>query len=131
MNTLPQWQETGQTILVVEDNVSARMALEALLDALGFHVLAAGDAKEAQVLFAAQADDIDLLISDMLLPHTNGPELYDLLKAQKPQLRCVLMSGYPLAEESERLRRHGIEHWIQKPFDLRAMVVLLQSALGQ
>lgn len=131
MNALPQWQETGKTILVVEDNVSARMALEALLDALGFHVLAAGDATEAQALFAAQADDIDLLISDMLLPHTNGPELYDLLKAQKPQLRCVLMSGYPLAEESERLRRHGIEHWIQKPFDLRAMVVLLQSALGQ
>ena len=131
MSLLPQWQETGQTILVVEDNASARMALEALLDALGFRVLVAGDAGEAQAIFATEADGIDLLISDMLLPHTNGPELYDLLKEQKPGLRCVLMSGYPLEEERERLQRHGIQHWLQKPFELSELIELLQSILRQ
>jgi CheY-like chemotaxis protein len=131
MSAFPQWQETGETILVVEDNASARMALEALLEALGFRVLAAGDATEAQAIFTAQDGAIDLLISDLLLPHINGPELYDQLRERKPALRCVLMSGYPLDEEGERLRRHGIQHWIQKPFDMREMMALLQSVLHQ
>ena len=109
MSIEPAFEAAGATILVVEDNTSARMALEALLEALGFRVLAVGDGDEAQSIFAAQAERIDLLISDLLLPRINGPDLYDLLKQQKPDLRCVLMSGYQLAEEGERLRAHGIE----------------------
>jgi CheY-like chemotaxis protein len=129
MSTAPQFAAAGATILVVEDNISARTALEALLEALGFHVLVAGDAAEAEAVFAAQADAIDLLISDMLLPRINGLELYDLLKQRKPTLRCVMMSGYPLAEESERLAAHGIEHWLQKPFTMREMMAVLQAVL--
>jgi CheY-like chemotaxis protein len=131
MSTASQSEAAGATILVVEDNASARMALETLLEALGHRVLVAGDANEAQAIFAAQAGSIDLLLSDMLLPRVNGPELYDLLKQQKPGLRCVIMSGYPLAEESERLRAHGIEHWLQKPFTLRDVAAMLEAVLRQ
>jgi CheY-like chemotaxis protein len=129
MSTESSLDAAGATILVVEDNASARMALEALLEVLGFRVLAAGDGDEAQAIFAAQAERIDLLITDMLLPRINGPELYDLLKQQKPDLRCVLMSGYQLADESERLRAHGIEHWLQKPFTMRDVMAVLQTVL--
>jgi CheY-like chemotaxis protein len=129
MSIEPAFEAAGATILVVEDNTSARMALEALLEALGFRVLAVGDGDEAQSIFAAQAERIDLLISDLLLPRINGPDLYDLLKQQKPGLRCVLMSGYQLAEEGERLRAHGIEHWLQKPFTMRDVIAVLQAVL--
>ena len=131
MNTAPTSNATDKMILVVEDNLSARLALEALLEVLGFRILSAGDADEAQAIFAMHGASIDLLISDMLLPRTNGPELYDLLKQQKPTLRCVLMSGYPLEEEGDRLRQHGIEHWVQKPFNVSDIKTLLDSLLGE
>jgi CheY-like chemotaxis protein len=131
MSTVSQSATTGATILMVEDNASARMALETLLEVLGFQVLAAADAFEAEAIFTAQAEQIDLLISDMLLPHINGPELYDRLKQRKPTLRCVLMSGYPLAEESDRLLRHGIRHWLQKPFTIRELETLLRTVLAE
>jgi two-component system, cell cycle sensor histidine kinase and response regulator CckA len=124
-----EYAGAGETILVVEDNASARMALEALLDALGYKVIAAADAIEALHAFGSQADTVDLVMSDLILPHTAGPELYDQLKELKPGLPCIIMSGYPLEDESARLRRHGIEHWLQKPFNLRQLSELLHNVL--
>jgi two-component system cell cycle sensor histidine kinase/response regulator CckA len=124
-----EYEGAGETILIVEDNASARMALEALLDALGYKVIAAADAIEALQAFGSQADTVDLVISDLILPHTGGPELYDRLKEIKPGLPCIIMSGYPLEDESERLRRHGIAHWLQKPFNLRQLSELLHNVL--
>ena len=135
MSTVPKSETRGgataKTILLVEDNLSARMALETLLDALGYRVLPAGDAAEAEKVFTQHAQEIDLLVSDLLLPGVNGTELYERLKQQKPPLRCVLMSGYPLEEESERLHALGIRHWIQKPFGMESMQAILSSALEE
>ena len=131
MSTVPESQTTKKTILIVEDNPAARMALEVLLDAVGYQVLSANDPVEAETIFAAHADTIDLLISDLMLPHINGPEMYDRLKQYKPSLRCVLMSGYPLADEQDELRRHGIQHWIQKPFTMNEIIALLNSVLDE
>ena len=130
LNTVPQPQEPKRTLLLVEDNSAARMALTALLEASGYHVLAAQDGIEAETLFTAQADTVDLLISDLVLPRIEGPELYGRLKQIKPSLRCVLMSGFPLADEQERLHRQGIRHWIQKPFMVNDLITLVESALG-
>ena len=124
-----EYEGAGETILIVEDNSSARMALEALLDALGYKVIATADATEALHSFGSQADAVDLVMSDLILPHTGGPELYDRLKEIKPGLPCIIMSGYPLEDESDRLRRHGIEHWLQKPFNLRQLSELLHNVL--
>ena len=124
-----EYEGAGETILIVEDNVSARMALEALLDALGYKVIATADAIEARHAFAGQADTVDLLMSDLILPQTSGPELYDQLKELKPGLPCVIMSGYPLEEESAHFKRHGIEHWLQKPFSLRQLSELLHKVM--
>jgi two-component system cell cycle sensor histidine kinase/response regulator CckA len=127
----PQPKTTERTILVVDDNPAVRGALEMLLDASGFRVLAAKDAAEAATMFAAQADTVDLLISDLVLPQINGPEMYDRLKQIRPSLRCVLMSGFPLADEQERLHKHGIRHWIQKPFTMNDLIDLVESALSE
>jgi CheY-like chemotaxis protein len=107
------------------------MALEALLDALGYKVLAAADPAEARTLFQKQPDAVDLLMSDMILPQIGGPELYSQLKELRPDLRCVIMSGYPLEDESERLRSFGINDWLQKPFNMRQLAELLESVLSR
>lgn len=129
MNPMLEQEDTAATILIVEDNNAARMALEALLDALGYKVLAAGDAAEALATFHAQAGEIDLVLSDLILPQMGGPELCGELRAVKPHLPCVIMSGYPLEDESDRLQRLGITHWLQKPFNMRQLDELLRTLL--
>jgi CheY-like chemotaxis protein len=129
MNPMLEHEDRAATILIVEDNPSARLALEALLDALGYKVLVAGDPAEALDVFTAQADAVDIVMSDMILPQVNGPELYGQLKQIKPSLRGVIMSGYPLEDERERLERQGISHWLQKPFNMRQLDDLLQALL--
>ena len=124
-----EYEGAGETILIVEDNSSARLALEALLDALGYKVIATADAAEALDAFSQQADTVDLLISDLILPQINGPELYDQLRQLRPGLPCIIMSGYPLEDESERLKRHGIHHWLQKPFNLRRLSEVVHEVM--
>ena len=129
MNPMLESEGVGETILIVEDNGSARMALEALLDALGYKVIATADAAEAMDAFSQQADTVDLVMSDLILPRISGPELYDQLRELRPGLPCIIMSGYPLEDESERLKRHGIHHWLQKPFNMRRLSELVHDVL--
>lgn len=130
MSTAPELEVSVKTILVVEDNMSARMALEALLDALGYRVLVAADGAEAETVFAGHADAIDLMLTDLLLPQITGPELYVRFKEQKPDLRCVLMSGYPLEDSRAKLHSQGITRWLQKPFSLNEVKSTMEAALG-
>ena len=66
---------TGQTLLVVEDNASTRIALEAILEALDIRLMA-GDAREAQALYQGHGSAISLVMSDLIMPETSGPGLH-------------------------------------------------------
>jgi CheY-like chemotaxis protein len=130
MSTLDEAEATPKTILVVEDNGAARIALEAILDALGYHVLMTASGPEALVVFRSQPDTIDLVMSDMFMPDMTGPELYDLLKVERPSVPMLIMSGYPMEDERERLEQHGIQHWIQKPFSMRQLEDRIRGAMN-
>ncbi len=119
--------QPGRTILVVEDSAGARLALETVLDALGYTVLAAADADQAQRLFRMQPDRVDLVMTDLILPGLSGPELCLALRADRAELRCLVMSGYPLEDEQERLAQLGITECIQKPFGLQEISVRLRA----
>jgi two-component system, cell cycle sensor histidine kinase and response regulator CckA len=119
----------GKTLLVVEDNHAARLALEAILEALGYRVLMAADGNAALALFRAQPQNIALVVSDLVLPRMTGPDLYDVLKTERTDIKMLIMSGYPLDDESENLHRHGITHWIQKPFSMAQLDQALRTTL--
>lgn len=129
MSSGQEADSTGETILVVEDNGAARIALEAILDALGYQVIMTASGPEALLAFHSQPAAIHLVMSDMIMPEMTGPELFDLLRIDRPDLPMVIMSGYPLEDERENLERHGIVHWIQKPFSMRQLEDKLRSAL--
>ena len=127
MNDNAATPQPGHTILIVEDNPAARLALETVLDALGYAVLAAADADQALRIFRLQPDQVDLVMTDLILPGMGGPELCLELRKQRPDLRCMVMSGYPLEEEQQRLIQLGIGEWIQKPFGLQEISARLRA----
>jgi PAS domain S-box-containing protein len=84
---------TGQMILLVEDDDSLRALTERILHRSGYAVMSAGSAAEARDL-ADAADRLDLLLSDVVMPGMQGPDLALALCAGRPSLRVIFMSGY-------------------------------------
>jgi CheY-like chemotaxis protein len=83
-----------ETILLAEDEKAVRVTSRLLLEALGYTVLAAETPEEAQRLAGAHSGPIHLLITDVIMPGMNGPDLAGILAATHPKLKCLFMSGY-------------------------------------
>jgi PAS domain S-box-containing protein len=85
----------GETLLLVEDEASLRVALVSILRRFGYRVLDAGNGDEARIQWQAQGGAIDLLITDMVMPgNTTGLQLIEGLRKERPDLRAILCSGY-------------------------------------
>ena len=117
---------TGETILLVDDDASARNSMQRILDHAGYRVLPAPSGKRALKIFAERNSEIDLLVADWMMPGMNGRELADQLRRQKPDLRVVLISGYhndqtePAAPPAQLIR---------KPFSGAALIERIREVL--
>jgi CheY-like chemotaxis protein len=81
-------------ILLVEDEPAVRTITQRMLVASGYRVLVAANATEASALFAGSFSPIDLLITDVVMPGLDGPALAAQLRAARPQLPVLFISGY-------------------------------------
>lgn len=87
----PQGQET---ILLVEDEDQVRRLTAAMLKELGYSILMAGNARQAEDIFQERDGNIDLLLTDVIMPGGDGARLAQKLCERKPDLRVVFISGY-------------------------------------
>jgi len=119
-----------ETILFVEDDAAVRALVVRVLESHGYHVLAAEDAKAALAEAAGHTGDIQLLVTDVVMPGWNGRELADRLSEARPGMRVLYLSGYA----DDALLRRGItarHTWLlQKPFDTATLLGKIQEALG-
>lgn len=104
------------TILVVEDEEEVRALARDVLEMNGYRVLEALDVADATRLAQTHSGPIDLLITDVVMPGVSGPELARRLRAHRPGLRVLCMSGYPESEDRRVEGEAGWTAWLQKPF---------------
>jgi PAS domain S-box-containing protein len=83
----------GETVLVVEDDATVRSVISDALQDLGYNVLTASDARFAIPLLQSK-ETIELLISDVILPHVNGRKLAEIARSSRPTLKVLFVSGY-------------------------------------
>ena len=112
-----------KTILIVEDERSARIALGSLLRDLGYQVLEASSPSEALKLVDGHGDPVHLLLTDVRLPEMRGEELAARLRDSLPDLEVVFMSGLPEAPAA------AAAVFIQKPIDLDALTEVIERVL--
>jgi PAS domain S-box-containing protein len=106
----------SETILLVEDDDAVRLLARVTLERAGYRVLHAENPKEAMRLVRDSTGPIHLLLSDVIMPESEGPPLFDRLVSMHPGLRLLYMSGYA----DEAISRHGVlvegTPFLQKPF---------------
>ena len=113
LGTAPRGTET---ILLVEDEDAVRAVARRGLEMLGYRVLEAARPLRAEELFLENSDQIDLLLTDVVMPEMNGPALHQRLVEQKGPLRVLFMSGYPQNAVSQNGKLDPDKPFIPKPF---------------
>jgi two-component system, cell cycle sensor histidine kinase and response regulator CckA len=128
---LPKPAARQATILVVEDEMATREAVRDVLHSLGYRVLTAVDGREALEIFADHAAGIDLVLSDLVMPDLGGVILYQELRRAKPDLKMIVMTGYPIEDSGKALLEQGFVAWVHKPFSAEQIAQQVHAALEQ
>ncbi|MGA7919605.1 MAG: CHASE4 domain-containing protein [Candidatus Acidiferrales bacterium] len=119
----------SETILFVEDELSVRELVTEYLTARGYHVLEAPDGLKALEIATEHDGEIQLLITDVVMPHLSGRELASRVTARRPRLKVLYISGYT----DDSIFRHGVLEggmaFLQKPFNLKALAAKVREVL--
>ena len=119
-----QRPEGGETLLLVEDDLSVRRLLRRMLERMGFDVLEAADGLEALQISSEYAGEIEVLVSDVSMPQMGGVELATRLLASRRSLRVLLVTGH--AEDDVNLPGARL---LCKPFRQEELGWALQALL--
>ena len=107
---------SGETILLVEDEPAVRRLARRALESHGFRIFEAGSGAEALEICSSHGDELDMLLTDVVMPQMSGVELATRLTARYPSLRVLYMSGYT----EDALGQRGVlspeTAFLNKPF---------------
>lgn len=118
---------TRATILVVDDEIVIQSLFRDTLEELGHRVIAAKTSFEGLEL--VKEEDIDLVFLDLKLPGMNGAELFQHIKAIKPNLPVTIITGYPESEIMARALAQGPFGVMNKPFNEDGIITAVNNFL--
>jgi CheY-like chemotaxis protein len=116
--------------LLVEDDDAVRAVAARILTAQGYRVLETGDVDVARQLCADPKNAIDLLLTDVVMPVLNGPELARELASVRPDMRVLFMSGYAGGTTLREGFLDGKEAFLEKPFSPVTLASKVREVLG-
>jgi signal transduction histidine kinase/CheY-like chemotaxis protein len=119
----------GETILIVEDDVDTLRVVCEVLQAGGYKTLQACDGQAALEILRSAAGDVDLVLSDMVMPSIGGLDLFRVMRKENPALRMILMTGHPLGEKGNAMPDTESLDSLQKPFTRDALLCKVRSVL--
>ena len=118
-----------RTVLLVDDDLIVREAVCQLIAYLGYEPLAAADGAAGLELFRANRDRIGAVMLDVVMPGMSGEEVFRGLRRIDPNVRVLIVSGYPTEGACTRLRDAGARGFLAKPFQLQQLAAALDAVL--
>jgi CheY-like chemotaxis protein len=119
-----------QTILLVEDQPGVRELSASILKGVGYAVLEADGGAEALAVAAAHPGEIDILVSDVVMPGMTGPQLARELRALRPMVKVLYMTGYATEAQMGAAMAGENVHQLSKPFTPAALAAKVREVLG-
>ena len=121
----------GERILVVEDEPVVRSLAQRGLEAAGYRVYQAPNGAAALQFLATEADEVDLVLTDVVMPNMNGQQLAEAIQQRYPNLPVLFMSGYGGDDILRRGLMTADAPFVQKPFTLDVLARAVQQRLEQ
>ena len=122
------WKGTG-TVLVVDDDQTARFVTVQMLEQTGFDVVSASDGCEGILAFQ-ETPEVLLVLLDMTMPGKDGAATFQELKKLAPQVKVILVSGYNEHDATVRFVGTGLAGFLQKPFVKAELMLKIRNALA-
>ncbi|MCX6993598.1 MAG: ATP-binding protein [Kiritimatiellaeota bacterium] len=119
----------NETIMVVDDEANIVTMISQILTELGYHVISATSPRKALTLGDQHAQTIDMVLTDIIMPEINGPDLVRMLRKKRPTLKALYMSGYAsnAAEQIGVLKLNSA--FLQKPFSSETLSNSIRKVL--
>jgi PAS domain S-box-containing protein len=124
----PEWRGS-ETILLVEDSDAVRNLARQILRQLGYAVMTARDGREALELAANDPSRIDLLLTDVVMPHMSGRELAEAVRTRRPAIKVLYMSGYTDDVILQKGLREPGASLMEKPFTMATLAERVRQQL--
>ncbi|MBL7049406.1 MAG: PAS domain S-box protein [Nitrospira sp.] len=120
----------SETILLAEDEISVRDSVRMLLEEYGYKVIEAVDGHEAFDIFQKRAEEIDLVILDVIMPRMNGKETFDAIKNIRPDVKVIFTSGYSMDLVKDRGLAGVNIPFISKPVSPEELLAKIRNVLN-
>lgn len=114
-------------IIVVDDEVSIRRALEKFLTGLGHTVFIAANGEDG--LLILEKESVDLALVDLVMPNMDGTEFIRRLKREQPEAVAIVLTGFGTITSAVEAMKAGAYHYLTKPFELDDIATLIETAL--
>jgi PAS domain S-box-containing protein len=118
-----------ETLLLVEDEAAVRSSVRRLLEWHGYTVLEARNGAEALTVYDNHEGNIDLVLTDVVMPEMGGHELVQQLRARRPDLRVLFMSGYAERAFTSNGSMPAGTGYLEKPFTVETLMRRLREVL--
>lgn len=124
-------QMNGQpTVLYAEDDAELRSTMSEMLELLGYNIFVAPDGREALATFNEHEQEIDLVLTDMIMPHMDGLELSREIREKSSTVKLVIISGYT-SHSVDEINEIGVDKFMTKPLDIDTLQKTLVELLGK
>jgi PAS domain S-box-containing protein len=120
-----------EAILLLEDEDRLRNVAERLLKKVGYRVLAAPDGAQGLALYRAHRAELDLVVTDLMMPRLGGMQLYEMLRLEGETVKVLFMSGYPEQLLRERASRDAAVAFVTKPWTVNELLKEIRALLDR
>jgi len=118
-----------ETILIIDDEDAIRQVASDILGSYGYRVQIAVDGEEGIAIYRPLAEQIDLVILDMVMPRKGGRETFLKLKEINPEVRVLFSTGYGQNDKVNEILGLGVKGFIQKPYQIRDLLAKVREIL--
>lgn len=120
---------SGELVLVADDEAAIRAITRQTLEAYGYRVLTAADGQEALELFEAHRGEVALVLTDMMMPHLDGPGLIRAVLQRDPHMRILAVSGLGANGGVAKAAGLGVSHFLPKPYTANTLLQKIADTL--
>ncbi|MCI0490870.1 MAG: PAS domain S-box protein [Blastocatellia bacterium] len=121
----------GEMVLVVDDEAAIREVAKETLEAQGYRAMTAGDGTEAVALYAQHKDDVEVVVTDMGMPHMDGATTIRILQKMNPTIRIIATSGLKSEGKIHEVASLGVKTFLSKPYTAEKLLHALSDVLDK